>query len=154
MQKRKWVLASLATSVVGLAIWALATPAIAGELFGRGAYEAAYSWPIFRFFGLPSLALVSAVVGYIFLRGFWLWGIALVCLHPVANIVLDLYQRSRGVFGPSGLETPEVMRLVFVRVVIFVVLALICTFSAAIGAALGLLIKRRSRGSEVTSESR
>ena len=69
MQKRKWVLASLATSVVGLAIWALATPAIAGELFGRGAYEVAYSWPIFRFFGLPSLALVSAVVGYIFLRG-------------------------------------------------------------------------------------
>lgn len=154
MQKRKWVLASLATAVVGLVIWIFATPAIAGELFGREAYEAAYSWPIFRFFGLPSLALVSAVVGYIFPRGFWLWGITVVCLHPVANIVLDLYQQSRGAFGPSGLETPEVMGLVFVRVMIFVVLAVLCTFSASMGAALRLLIKRWSRGAGTTSESR
>ena len=65
MPDRRELLVFLALAVVGLAVWAISTPSIAGGLFGERAFVAAYSFPLFRFFGLPLLAVVVAVAGYI-----------------------------------------------------------------------------------------
>ena len=85
MPSRRGVLVFEAAAVAVLAVWALSTLSVAGKLFGEGASVAAYSFPLFRFFGMPLLAMVAAVAGYLSPRGFWLWGIAVVTLRPMAE---------------------------------------------------------------------
>lgn len=69
---KRGILVFLATAVAGLAVWVMSAPSVAGRLFGEGAYVAAYSHPLLRFFGLPLLAIVATVAGYLSPRGFWL----------------------------------------------------------------------------------
>ncbi len=136
---KRGIIVFLATAVVGLAVWAVSTPSVIGRLFGEGAYVAAYSHPLLRFFGLPLLAIVVAVAGYLSPRGFWLWGIAVVFLHPVARARQTERANSLGAFGSSGTEGLQLLGLALVTAMIIFELAVACMIAAALGAGLRLL---------------
>lgn len=51
-------------ALLGLVVWALSTPSVAGSLLGGGFYRAAYSFPLY--FGLPLYALLAFLAGIIF----------------------------------------------------------------------------------------
>ena len=139
MRWRKYALAFLATALAGLVAWVLTTPAVAGRLLGDAAYVAAYSFPLFRYFGMPLLALVAVLVGYLLPKGFFLWGIALVSLRPIVEAWQTSWADSQGAFGPSGLDGSQLAGLLFVQVTILVVTVIVCTAAAALGAGLRLL---------------
>jgi hypothetical protein len=74
-----YALVFLATAIAGLAIRMYGQDIVI-ELFGEG-------WFILTFLA-PTLilpAFVAAVVGYVLPRGFFLWGIAVIFLHPLVE---------------------------------------------------------------------
>ncbi len=58
---------------LGLVIWVFSTPSVAGSLLDGRFSAPVYGYP---FFGLPYYALLAFMAGFLFPRGFWLWGIA------------------------------------------------------------------------------
>lgn len=75
MNKREGITFAV-TAVVGLAVWVGIT-VVSGE---REAWDS----PLFFVVGLPVMMCASGVAGYIEPGPSWLWGIAVVCLQPIA----------------------------------------------------------------------
>jgi hypothetical protein len=133
------MLAFLAVALAGLAVLVVSTPSVAGRLFGQEAFVASYSFPLFRIFGMPLLAIVTAVAGYLSPRGFWLWGIAAVSLRPVLEAWKASRANSLGAFGSLGIGESELLGLALVIAMIIFTSAVVCTVAAALGAGLRLL---------------
>jgi len=72
-------------------------------------------------------------------QGVFLWGFAVVLLHPLAEARQTQRANEWGAFGPSGIGDPELMGLILVYVAILSVFAVVFTVAAAIGAGLRLL---------------
>ncbi len=134
----------LATTLTGLVLWALSRPMVAGALFGSQAYEVFFSGPFLVFFGpLPLAVLVAAIAGYVSPRRFWLWGLAVVLLRPVLDVLLYFNPaRQAGVIGLS-----EYIGLAVIEVMIFMSLVALCTAGSGAGAGLRLLVRRTSQRS-------
>lgn len=75
MNKREIIVFAI-TAVVGLAVW------VGIAIVSREAE----AWDSYLFFvpGLPIMMCASGVAGYMKPERFWLWGIAVVSLQPVA----------------------------------------------------------------------
>lgn len=80
-------------ALLGLLVWALSTPSVAGYFLGERFYRAAYSFPFY--FGLPLYASLALLAGFFFPKGFWLWGAALFCLTPIADAALAWWVEAR-----------------------------------------------------------
>jgi hypothetical protein len=81
------------TAVVGLAVW-VGIARVSGEV---------EAWDSYLFFvlSLPIMMCASGVAGYMEPKRFWLWGIAVVSLQPVAL----LYNSNVGPLFVVGLFT-------------------------------------------------
>ena len=75
MSKREAIIFAI-TSVVGLGAW-VAITIVSGK-------EEAWDSLLFFTIGLPVMLCASGVAGYIEPQRFWLWGIAVVSLQPIA----------------------------------------------------------------------
>jgi hypothetical protein len=124
VERRRTILTFLVTALAGLAVWVLGL-------------ELDFRLPLhLTFFGPPLVvlvaALVAAVAGYVSPRYFWLWGLAVVCLRPVAVAFLLFYPAAHaGVIGPN-----DFVGLAFGEVMFFVSFMILCTVGSAAGAGL------------------
>ena len=123
-------------ALLGLAVWAISTPSVAGYFLGERFYRAAYSFPLY--FGLPLYASLALLAGFFFPRGFWLWGAALYCLTPLANSVLAWWVEARGgdVLGGSPLA---IVSYALTLVMMAVGLGVAATILSALGAGFRVL---------------
>jgi hypothetical protein len=128
--------------LAGLVIWALSTPAVAVILFGEAAYEAAYSSPLYGFLGLPLLAVPPLIAGFVLPKGFFMWGVATVLPHLVGAAWTFPWSRAEAevVFMTPNPGAGQILGLVFVELMIFISLVLVCTVSSGIGAGARYLI--------------
>lgn len=117
MNKRE-ILIFVALATLGVAVWKVVT-LTTGE---REAWDSLLYFTI----GLPAMLVVTAVAGYAAPHHSWLFGIAVVCLQPVALL-------ADGELGPLAL----------VGLFTFGFLAGLCALSAYIGAALRLQRDKR-----------
>ncbi len=133
MRWKRYAVAFLVMAVAGLAVRVYA-PAIIGEMFGEGEFG-------LRFFSSRLLlpALVAVVAGYLLPKGFFLWGLAVISLHPLVEAWKTRLADAGGAFGPSGIGNEQLLGLAFVLVMMLLVYALACTLAAALGAGLRLL---------------
>lgn len=105
-------------------------PSGVGSLLG-GWFSEAYGYPLS---GLRYYALLAFVAGFLFPRGFWLWGMAPFVLRPAAEEALAWWVKTRGVeFVGEGAQIPHAALLVLLAV-----LAVGATTASALGAALRL----------------
>lgn len=123
-----YILAFLVAAVLGLTVRIYA-PVVIGELFGANAFG-------LKFLGSKLLlpALVALVVGYILPKGFYLWGIAAILLHPL----VEASSINRALEG-GVLESSELGSLTVVTAITLIVNMGLCTIAAALGAGLRLL---------------
>ena len=119
MNKRE-ILISAALAILGIVVWRVVT-LTTGE---REAWDSLLYFAI----GFPAMLVGTAVAGYAVPGRSWLFGIAVVCLQPVALL-------ADGEQGP----------LVAVGLLTFGLLAGFCTLSAYIGA---ILRSQRERKKE------
>ncbi len=132
MWRRKYALAFLATALVGLAIRVYTQNIVTG-LFGAEPGEVLFTLlPVIEGLFLP--ALVALLVGYVLPKGFFLWGIAVVLLHPLNQALWINRALEAGVIESSGLGG-----LVVVETTFLLLFAGACTGAAALGAGLRLL---------------
>jgi hypothetical protein len=119
----RYVLASMVVAAAGAVVWVVFTPA---PLFSGVVYrEIAPAYPLLEPLGLPLLAFVAAVTGFLLPRGLWLWGVAAVSSRPLIEVILMGEQSPWSIFGFST-ALFEVMLLLHAAVV--------CTVAAALGA--------------------
>lgn len=128
---KRYALAFVAAALAGLAARVYG-PSVAEELFRREAFRFVLFAP-----GMLLSALVATVVGYIFPKGFFLWGFAVVLLHPLAEARQTQRANEWGAFGPSGIGGSELVGLILVYVAILSLFAVAFTGAAAIGAVSG-----------------
>jgi hypothetical protein len=129
-------------------IWVISTPAVAGSLFGGVGYEAAFSFPLYAFLGLPLLALPPLIAGFILPKGFFVWGVA-TALPSLAGAVWTFPwsgAKAEAVFLTPNSGVGQILSLVLVDLMVFMFLAFVCTVSSGIGAGARYLIRwRRGR---------
>ena len=123
-------------ALLGLVVWTLSTPSVAGFLLGERFYRAAYSFPLY--FGLPLYALLAFLAGFFFPRGFWLWGAALYCLTPIADAALAWWVEARGGDVLGG-GPPAIVSYVLTVVMMAVGLGVAATLVSTLGAGLRVL---------------
>lgn len=140
----RYAIAFAALILAGAVVWALSTPAVAVNLFGDAGYEAAYSSPVYGFLGLPLLALPPLVGGFALPKGFFLWGAAVALPYLPGAVVTYLMAGAEATFMTPDPGAGQVFGLVFVDVMMFFGLALVCTVAAAIGAGIRALVWWRS----------
>jgi hypothetical protein len=133
VQWKKYVLAFLVVAIVGLAVTIYA-PAAVGELFGVNAFSLK-----FLSSSLLPPALVAAVAGYVLPKGFFLWGVAVIFLHPLVEAWQTHRANAGGAFGPSGIGDEQILGLALVLVMMLTGYAFACTVAVALGAGLRLL---------------
>jgi hypothetical protein len=132
-----YVLAFLVVAVAGAVVWAIFTPAL---LFSGVVYhEIAPAYPLLEPLGLPLLASVAAVAGFLLPRGFWLWGVAVVSSRPLVEFLIMGEQSPWAMFGFS---------VVAFEAMLLLPVAVVCTLVAALGAG-SRLLWRRLRGRSV-----
>lgn len=105
------------TSLIGLGVW-VGISIISGK-------EEAWDSPLFFVLGLPIMILASGIAGYIDPGGFWLWGIAVVILQPVALLI-----------------NSEIGPFILVGFFTFGVFAVLCVFGAWVGGKLRGITKK------------
>ncbi len=133
MQRKKYIVAFLVVAILGLAV-RIYTPVVVGELFGTNAFG-------LKFLGSRLLlpAIVAAVAGYVLPKGFFLWGVGVVFLHPLVEVWQTHRANEGGAFGPSGIGDGQIFGLALLLVMMLTVYAFACTAAAALGAGLRLL---------------
>lgn len=142
--------------LLGFVIWALSTPTVAGRLLGEPGYEAAYSSPVYGFFGLPLLALPALVAGILLPKGFFIWGFAVVLAYVPGNVWLTARTDPEVTFLTPEPGMGQILSLAFVEAMIFLFLALACTAAAGVGAGLRALFwwRRGSLGENLSISQR
>lgn len=134
--------------LAGFIIWVISTPAVVGNLFGEAAYEAAFSFPLYSFFGLPLLALPPLIAGFVLPKGFFAWGAA-TALPSLAGAAFTFPwsgAKAEVVFLTPNPGAGQILSLVLVDLMVFMFLALVCTVSAGLGAGARYLILWRRGG--------
>lgn len=134
--RHRYVIAFVALALIGLGAWAITAPPSTPNLFAFG-----HS-------GFPLLALAAAVAGYLLPKGFPLWGVAVVCLHPVADAGFAAWLGPRFMLVPEKLTGTEVIGLALVLLGKSVLFAVASTLTATLGAGMRLL-RWRLRGESV-----
>lgn len=144
MRWKRYVITFLATALVGLVIRKYAS-GVVGDLFGQDAFG-------LKFLGSRLLLpmLLAAVVGYLLPKGFFLWVIAVMSLHPLEEARQTGWANEWGAFGSSGIGDSELLGLIFVPLMMLALLAFVCTIASALGVGLRLLWWRY-RGESVGS---
>lgn len=134
--------------LVGLVIWVISTPAVIGGLLGDAAYEAAFSFPLYAFLGLPLLALPPLIAGFLLPKGFFVWGVA-TALPSLAGALWTFPwsgAKAEVVFLTPSPGAGQILSLVLVELTVFLFLAFVCTVSSGLGAGARYLIRwRRGR---------
>ena len=130
------VIAFVMLAFAGAVVWLLSTPAVAVNFFGEAGYEAAYRSPVYGFLGLPLLALPPLVAGFALPKGFFLWGAAVALPYLPGAVVTYLMAGAEATFMTPDPGAGQVLGLVFVDVMMFLGLALVCTVAAGVGAGL------------------
>ena len=125
---KRYVLAFLVTALVGLVVRAYSA-AVVPELFGWGSYALTSFVPSLI---LPTL--VAAAAASLLPKGFPLWGVAAIFLHPPVGVFSTNNALEAGV-----IESSELGSLAVAEVVVFAMLALACKVASASGAGLRLL---------------
>jgi len=120
---KKEILIFVTLATLGVAVWKTVT-VTTGE---REAWDSLVYFAI----GLPAMLVATAVAGYAAPRRSWLFGVAVVCLQPVALL-------ADGEPGP----------LLVVGLLTFGFLAGLCAFSAYIGGTLRLQRGKRKETSQ------
>lgn len=131
-RRKEYVLAFLAAALAGLAIRVYALNVVVG-LFGAEPGDRLFIFlPEVR--GLLVPALIALLVGYVLPKGFFLWGIAVVLLHPLVEAVWINRALGAGVVASS-----ELSGLIIITATEIIVFMVLCTIAAALGAGLRLL---------------
>jgi hypothetical protein len=108
----------ITAALCGLAVWQV--------ISSSGGMQEAWDSPEYFLTGIPVMMLTAVVCGFVSAQKPWRWGLAVVCLQPVA-----LY--SQGQAGP----------LLVVGLAMFGVIAILCILAAYGGAGIKHLIDRR-----------
>lgn len=127
-RRKAYVLAFLVAAVLGLAARVYGRDVVV-VLFGEGLFNLTFVVPRLL---LP--ALVALLVGYVLPKGFFLWGVAVLLLHPIAEASAVDLALDAGVISSSDLSG-----LLVVTAITLVVFMALCTVAAALGAGLRLL---------------
>lgn len=140
---RKELIVFVCMSALGALVWLAKSPGFASRLFGVGLPSLVPDGLAFNLFFVPAVCgLLAFVGGFVFPKGFWLWGIALALHAPFTEALTIHWMYQDGLKLPAADGPGGIINYgIFLAGLIF--FAAFCyTVLSALGMGLRYLTKR------------